>query len=159
MACGLCVCDVCVLCVCGGVWCVCVWCVCVCGVCMSGVFLCVVCGVCVCARVSPTQKLAVTVRLAELSPAGSTKLVRCLPLPHVAPSNDGHTTLPNPNTPWTVENHSSDQTDYLLGELSCSRHGVVAGRLTSGRPGTVTPLSVSRTVLGVQALLHCYRQC
>jgi len=146
---------VCVMCV-WGVWCVCVECVCV-----WCVYVWCVCvsGVCVCVRVSPTQKLAVTVRLAELSPAGSTKLVRCLPLPHVAPSNDGHTTLPNPNTPWTVENHSSDQTDYLLGELSCSRHGVVAGRLTSGRPGTVTPLSVSRTVLGVQALLHCYRQC
>ena len=61
---------------------------------MFTIFVSRVCCVCAyvraCVRVSSSaQQLAVTVRLVQLSPAASTKLVSCLPLPHVAPSNDG----------------------------------------------------------------------
>ena len=39
--------------------------------------------------------------------------------------------------------------NYALAELSCSRHGVVAARLTSERPDSVTPVSKTFTRLGV----------
>ena len=38
---------------------------------------------------------------------------------------------------------------------SCSRHGQATARLTSERPGNVTPVPKTFTLLAVRSLSHC----